>query len=116
MSRRKAAAPDQESPGRTPPNLTAPTRDEVLALPFWPRVAYCARVARRLLQAATEIAHDVGIDEIVVLQHAADALFMQVRCEQFGEGRGDCFQGSPIAAEMHIGFHRKARRRQNAFG
>jgi hypothetical protein len=26
-----------------------PTREEVLALPFWPRVAFCARVARRVL-------------------------------------------------------------------
>jgi hypothetical protein len=26
-----------------------PTREEVLALPYWPRVAFCARVARRVL-------------------------------------------------------------------
>ncbi len=26
-----------------------PTRDQVLALPFWPRIAFCARVARRLV-------------------------------------------------------------------
>src|SRR5581483_5007427 len=31
-----------------------------------------AGIARRLLQAAAEIAHDVGIDEIIVLQHAGD--------------------------------------------
>src|SRR5215472_1511361 len=44
-----------------------------------------ASVARRLLQATAEIAHDVGVDEVVVLQHATDALFMQVRREQFGQ-------------------------------
>src|SRR5262249_61219669 len=38
-----------------------------------------AGIARRLGQAAAEIAHDVGIDEIIMLQHAGDALFMQVR-------------------------------------
>src|SRR5437016_2606373 len=75
-----------------------------------------AGIARRLLQAAAEIAHDIGIDEIIVLQHAADALFVQVRCEQLGERGGDGFQRRPVAAEMHIGLHRKARRRQNAFG
>jgi hypothetical protein len=36
-------------PSRAPAKPAAPTRDEVLALPFWPRVAFCARVARRLL-------------------------------------------------------------------
>src|SRR5262249_28003162 len=48
-----------------------------------------ARVARRLLQAAAEIAHDVRIDEIIVLQHARDALFVQVRCEQLRQRGGD---------------------------
>ncbi len=32
-----------------PPAAEPPTREEVLALPFWPRVAFCARVARRVL-------------------------------------------------------------------
>src|SRR6478672_7685595 len=35
-----------------------------------------AGVARRLRQPPLEIAHDVGIDEVVVLQHAGDALFV----------------------------------------
>ncbi len=32
-----------------PQAVQPPTRDEVLALPFWPQVAFCARVARRVL-------------------------------------------------------------------
>src|SRR5262245_20544889 len=34
---------------KRPPLVDPPTRDEILALPQWTRVAYCARVARRLL-------------------------------------------------------------------
>jgi hypothetical protein len=39
---RKKAVPKEKGP-------VAPSRDEVLALPHWPRVAFCARVARRML-------------------------------------------------------------------
>src|SRR5262249_40912305 len=46
-----------------------------------------AGITRRLRQAAAEIAHDVGVHEIIVLQHARDALFMQVRREQLGQRR-----------------------------
>ena len=44
MAKKKAgdAAPEQPAP-------ELPTRDDVLALPHWPRVAYCARLARRVL-------------------------------------------------------------------
>src|SRR5882724_11247773 len=75
-----------------------------------------ASIARRLLQAAAEIAHDVRIDEIIVLQHAGDALLVQVWREQLGERGGDGLQRRLVAAEMHIGFDREARRGQNAFG
>src|SRR5438552_297588 len=75
-----------------------------------------AGIARRLLQAAAEIAHDIGIDEVVMLQHPADALFVQVGRKQLGQRGGDRFQRRLVAAEMHIGFHRKACRRQDAFG
>src|ERR1700760_865383 len=51
-----------------------------------------AGIAWRLLQPAAEIAHDVGVDEIVVRQHARDALLMQVGREQFGQRRGDRLQ------------------------
>src|ERR1700758_2647718 len=75
-----------------------------------------AGVARRLGEAAAEIAHDVGVDEIIVLQHAADAFFMQVRCEQLGERGGDRFQRRLVAHKMDVGFDCKARRRQDPFG
>src|SRR5882757_1210900 len=75
-----------------------------------------ASVARRLLQAAAEIAHDVRIDEIIVLQHAGDALLVQVRREQFGQRGGNRFKRGLVAAEMHIGFDREAGRWQNALG
>src|SRR5258705_1356140 len=73
-------------------------------------------VARRLLHAPAEIAHDVWIDEIIMRQHAGDALFVQVRREQFRQRRGDGFERGLVADEMHIGFDRKARRGKNALG
>src|SRR6478736_720932 len=51
-----------------------------------------AGVARRLRQPPLEIAHDIRIDEVVVLQHAGDALLVQVRREQFGERGGNRLQ------------------------
>src|SRR5690242_1404448 len=73
-------------------------------------------IARRLLQAAAEIAHDIRIDEIIMLQHARDPLFMQVRRKQLGERGRDRLQRALVAAEMHIGFHRKARGGEDALG
>jgi hypothetical protein len=34
---------------KKPRAVSAPNRDELLSLPLWPRVAFCARVARRFL-------------------------------------------------------------------
>src|ERR1700735_4723292 len=49
-------------------------------------------------------------------QHSRDALFMQVGREQFSQRGGDGLQWRLVADEMHIGIHRKARRRQDALG
>src|ERR1700722_3185616 len=73
-------------------------------------------VARRLRQPPAEIAHDVRVDEVVMRQHSRDALLMQVGREQFGERGGNGLERRLVADEMHIGVHRKARRRQDALG
>src|SRR6202453_5054081 len=73
-------------------------------------------VARRLRQPPAEIAHDVGIDEVVMRQHSRDAFLVQVGREQFGQRGGDGLERCLVADEMHIGVHGEPRRRQDALG
>ena len=71
-------------------------------------------VARRLRQAALEIGHHVVVDEVVVGQHAGDALAMDGGREQFGERRGGGDDQRLLDHEAHIGFAGVARGRQRA--
>jgi len=48
MARKKSGRVEEVVREPEPPPVL-PTREEILSLPFWPRVAFCARAARRVL-------------------------------------------------------------------
>src|SRR5258708_7541950 len=80
-----------------------------------PHVGECkVAVAPRLGRPGGEIRERLGGDEIVVLEHALDALADDEGRKQFGERRGDGLKQRLFGDEMHIGFDRKARCRKQA--
>src|SRR6266446_872461 len=80
-----------------------------------PHIGECkVAVAARLGRPGGEIRERLGGDEIVVFEHALDALADDERRKQFGERGGDGLEQRLFGDEMHIGFDRKARCRKQA--
>ena len=71
-------------------------------------------VAVGLVEAALEILHGLLADEVVVLEHAGDALAVDGGREQLGERGGHRLQQRALAHEIDIGLDGKARGGQRA--
>src|SRR5262245_377771 len=67
-----------------------------------------------LIEPAPEILHRSLADEVVVFQHAANALLVDLRREQFGQRRGDGLEQGFFQDEAHIRLGGKPGRREGA--
>ncbi len=71
-------------------------------------------VGRRLGQPRREIGESVAADEVVILQHAGDALGDDLRREHLGQARGHRLQQRAVAHEIDISIDGEPGRRQAA--